>query len=91
MSGARRAEARVLSARFAQTVNATTATVFSTPTAAVHANASGNLIGTLAGDSSTTTFVVVQGVMYPYSFTSIDATNAVQIVALFNTDAPEIS
>ena len=88
MAGARRAEAKTLSAVYAQTVAATTATTFSTPTAAVHANASGNLIGTLNGDTNATTFVVVQGVMYPYSFKSIDATNAVQVVALFNANQP---
>ena len=84
MPGGRRAESRVLSARSSQTVAATTAVTFAEPTAAVHANASGNLIGTLAGDSTTTTFVVVQGVLYPYSFQSIDATSAVQVIALFN-------
>ena len=80
----RRAEKRVLSAVRSQTVGAATAVTFSEPTAAIHANASGNLIGTLAGDTSTTTFVVVQGVTYPYSFRSVDLTSAVQIVALFN-------
>ena len=80
----RRAEARVLSATSSQTVAATTAVTFTNATAAIHANQSGNLIGTLAGDSSTRTFVVVQGVLYPYSFTSIDVTSAVQVVALFN-------
>lgn len=85
VQGARRAESKVLSAKSATLVPATTAADFSDdPTAAVHANSSGNLIGTLVGDSSTTTFVVVQGVTYPYSFRSIDATSAVQIVALFN-------
>ena len=80
----RRAEKRVLSAVRSQTVAASTAVTFAEPTAAIHANASGNLIATLAGDTSTTTFVVVQGVTYPYSFRSIDVTSAVQIVALFN-------
>lgn len=80
----RRSEKRVLSAVRSQLVPASTAVTFSEPTAAIHANASGNLIGTLAGDTSTTTFVVVQGVTYPYSFRSIDITSAVQIVALFN-------
>lgn len=84
MAGARRAESKVLSATRAQTVAATTAVTFSESTAAIHANASGNLIGTLEGDSSTTTFVVVQGVLYPYAFASIDAASAVQVVALFN-------
>ena len=85
VQGARRAETKVQSAKFAQTVPASAAADFTDdPTAAVHANSSGNLIGTLVGDSSTTTFVVVQGVTYPYSFRSIDATSAVQIVALFN-------
>lgn len=83
--GARRPETKVLSANSSQTVAATTAVSFGTnPTAAVHANASGNLIGTLAGDTSTRTFVVVQGVTYPYSFQSIDGANAVQVIALFN-------
>ena len=83
--GARRAESRVLSATSATTVAASTAVTFTDrPCVAVHANASGNLIGTLAGDTSNRTFVVVQGMMYPYSFSSIDVTNAVQIEALFN-------
>lgn len=83
--GARRAESKVLSARSSTPVAATTAADFSdNPTAAIHANAGGNLVGTLAGDSAARTFVVVQGVTYPYSFQSIDATSAVQIVALFN-------
>ena len=85
VQGARRAEAKVLSATSSTTVAALTAADFSSdPTAAVHANASGNLMGTLVGDSSVQTFVVVQGVTYPYSFSSIDAASAVQIVALFN-------
>lgn len=84
MTSGRRAESRVLSAVSSQTVAAATAVTFGEPTAAIHANASGNLIGTLRGDSSTRTFVVVQGMLYPYSFQSIDVTNAVQIVALFN-------
>ena len=82
--GGRKAESKVLSAVRAQTVAASTAETFSEPTAAIHANASGNLICTLAGDSSTTTFVVVQGVLYPYAVQSIDATSAVQVIALFN-------
>lgn len=84
MPNGRRAESRVLSAVASQTVAAATATTFNRPTAAIHANASGNLIGTLAGDTNATTFVVVQGMLYPYSFQSIDVTNAVQVVALFN-------
>ena len=82
--GARRAESKVLSAVASQIVAASTAVTFAAPTAAIHANASGNLIGTLAGDNVTRTFVVVQGMMYPYSFQSIDATSAVQAIALFN-------
>lgn len=80
----RRSEKRVLSAVRSQTVAATTAVTFTEPTAAIHANASGNLIGTLTGDTSTRVFVVVQGVTYPYSFESIDVTSAVQVIALFN-------
>lgn len=81
----RRAESRVLSARSSTPVAASTAADFTAnPTAAIHANASGNLIGTMVDDAATRTFVVVQGVTYPYSFQSIDATSAVQIVALFN-------
>ena len=82
--GARRPESKVLSAVASQVVAASTGVTFPISTAAVHANASGNLIGTLAGDDTTRTFVVVQGMMYPYSFQSIDATSAVQVIALFN-------
>ena len=82
--GARRAESKVLSATSSQLVAATTAVAFDPPCDAVHANASGNLIGTLQGDTTTRTFVVVQGVLYPYAFQSIDATSAVQVIALFN-------
>lgn len=82
--GARRAESKVLSASRSQTVPASTAVVFTEAAVGIHANQSGNLIGTLAGDSTTTTYVVVQGAWYPYAFESIDATSAVQVVALFN-------
>lgn len=85
VQGARRAESKVLSASSSTPVAALTAADFSDdPTAAIHVNQSGNLIGTLVGDTSTRTFVVVQGVTYPYSFQSIDATSAVQVIALFN-------
>lgn len=85
VQGARRAESKVLSASSSAAVAALTAADFSDdPTVAIHANQSGNLIGTLVGDTSTRTFVVVQGAYYPYAFTSIDATSAVQVVALFN-------
>ena len=81
---ARRAESKVLSATRSQVVAASTAVTFDRPTSAIHANASGNLIGTLEHDGTTRTFVVVQGMMYPYAFKSIDATSAVQVLALFN-------
>ncbi len=81
-----RSEQRVLSATRGQAVGATTAVAFAIPTAGVMIGASGNLVGTLSGDSSPITFNVVQGMLYPLSFQSIDATSAVPIVALFNVE-----
>lgn len=83
--GARRAESKVLSARSAQAVAAGSAADFSdNPTVAIHANQSGNLTGTLVDDSAPVTVVVVQGMVYPYSFQSISSSSAVAVVALFN-------
>lgn len=84
---ARRYESRVLSAGSSITVAASTA--WTNPTnreepAAVHAHADGNLIGTLVGDTNPTTFVVAGGLMYPYAFKSLEATNAVQVTILYN-------
>lgn len=79
-----RTEKFVVSAEQSQTITALTETVLSRPTQGVHANASGNLIVTLNGDSSPSTFVVVQGVTYPLSVIQFESTNAVQCVALFN-------
>jgi ethanolamine utilization microcompartment shell protein EutL len=79
-----RAERFVVSASQSQTIAATTEVVLTRSTQGVHANASGNLIVTLAGDSTPTTFVVVQGVTYPLAVIQFEATNAVQCIALFS-------
>ncbi len=80
-----RFEQLILSAVRSQSVAASTATTFLEPTAAILANASGTLIGTLSGDSTATSFAVVQGVVYPLSFITIDSTNPTAVVALFNS------
>lgn len=84
---ARRYESRVLSAGRAITVAASTA--WTNPAnrdapAAVHVQSQGNLVGTLVGDTRPTTFVVAAGLLYPYAFESLEATNAVQVVILYN-------
>ncbi len=77
--------AKILSGRSSQAVAASTAVDFNgNETAAVMVSASGNLIGTLVNDDAPQTFVVVQGMMYPLAFRSIDVSNAVAIVAVFN-------
>lgn len=80
-----RLEQRIAPARSGQNVAATTATTFSRPTAGVIPSADGTLVGTLADDSSTVSVVVLGGVLYPLSLASVDATNGVALVALFNT------
>ena len=84
---ARRYESRVLSAGSSITVAASTA--WTNPTnrgtpAAVHAHADGNLVGTFVGDSNPTTLPVLGGLLYPYAFKSLAATNAVQVTILYN-------
>lgn len=67
-----------------QAVAATTAVTFGNPTSGIHANGTGNLIGTLNRDSADVTLSVVEGVFYPYSFSEIDAASTVAIVAVFD-------
>lgn len=80
----RRAEQRLLPATRGQAVGATTLTTFTRPTSAVFTMGAGSLIGTLANDSSPTTFTVVASQLLDLSFASIAVTNGVAIVALFN-------
>jgi hypothetical protein len=79
-----RAEQRVLAARSSQVIAATTAVTLSQASAAIFATATGNIIGTLVDDSSTRTFPVVSGMIYPLSFISFDVSSAVGCIALFN-------
>ena len=76
--------ARVTPARRAITVAANTETTLDEPCQAFHAQASGNVVCTLAGDSAAATFVVVQGATYPYAAKSFAANNPTQVIALFN-------
>lgn len=79
-----RYEGQVVRAKQSQAVAAGAGTTFAGPTAAVHANGTGSLVGTLAGDSAVSTYNVVEGMTYNYGFISIDASNGVAVVALFN-------
>ena len=83
---ARKFTSRMLSAQSSTTVAASTAWTAPADTisAGVHAHATGNLIGTFLGDSTPTTLPVVGGIMYPYVFKSLAATNAVQVTILYN-------
>lgn len=84
MTGARRAEARVLSATRAQTVAALTATTLTERPVAVHANGTGTFICTLWDDDTVRSFAMVEGVMYPYSPRIVDATSTIPVQILFN-------
>lgn len=78
-------ESKVLSARRSLAVAATTASdLGGTVGVGVLPSTSGNLIGTLVNDQAPQTFAVTAGIMYPLAFKSIDVTNAVDVVVLFN-------
>lgn len=81
---ARRYEGQVISALWSQTVAAATATTLPQPCDAIHANATGTVVGTMVGDQSTVSLSVTEGMYYSYRFTSFDATNGPALVALFN-------
>ena len=84
---ARKFTSQMLSAQSSITVAASTA--WTNPTnretpVGVHVHTDGNLIGTFIGDTNPTTLVVRGGLLYPYSFKSLAATNAVQVTILYN-------
>lgn len=77
--------ASVLSAKRSTAVPALTEVILNEPSAEVFATATGNIIGTLQGDSAPRTWPIIQGVVYPMSFKSFDATSPTACIALFNT------
>lgn len=81
---ARRYTGQVVQAHRTQNVAATTAVAFDESTAGFHAQGDGTVVATFSNDSSTVSLVVQSGMFYPYSLSSVDASNAVALVALFN-------
>lgn len=67
-----------------QAVAAGVAVTFNQPTISIHCNATGQVVGTLSGDTAVSSYNVLEGMYYPYAFTSISAANAVQLVAHYN-------
>lgn len=78
--------ARILSAVKSQAVAASTAVTLAPACSAVHAQQSGTLTATFVNDTTPQSIVVIQGIVYPYSLKSIEATNQVAVIALFNSD-----
>lgn len=80
-----RAEQLATPASRSQAVAATTLTTFTKPTSGIFTGGAGNLIVTLENDTTARTFVVTASQYLPIAVRQIEATNAVALVALFNS------
>ncbi len=80
---ARRYEGQVIQGKASQAVSSAVAITFDVPTRAIHANGTGSIVGTLENDAAVSTWSVIEGMEYPLSFASIDASNGVAFNAIF--------
>jgi len=68
-----------------ENVAATTAKTVTGECVGLLANADGNFVGQLVGDSANRSFTLAAGAVYPFRVASIDATSAIAVTLLYAT------